>query len=135
MVGLLLLSGCDQFPSDDMALQVRGGSMILVLCEPLEGKEVTMQERLDGDWATFYKSFDEFSFSVGDEIVIGGDEGDSLDTTIDRLPSSKEGTDISILLGGRGADRLRGALTIPEGGVPSEGWLRPDGSQSESPCD
>jgi hypothetical protein len=127
----LLLSGCESFSSDDLGLQLRDGALVVGICQPLEAAGVLMEERGEGEWSTFFEHSNPIRMRPGDEIWVGVEDAT---VAIDRLPQLKPGDDISVLLGVSTKDQLQGFFVVPDDGMPTGEWLRPDGSQARELC-
>ena len=125
-VGVLGLASCESFPGDPMAISVRDGDLVVVVCEATRAEAILVQERRGSEWSTLWES--QSAFDVGPAIELRGFNFESHE------PAELEPGDeifVGLKLGGTDRDA---AFVLPERGLQEDQWLNEVGDVKDHPC-
>ena len=128
-VGLvMLLAGCDYFPSDHLAVQQRGESLRVAFCEGASLTEIHMEERITfpGEWQPFFDARVSIQLTPGTVLSTG--ELPLTDTRWHiRSPTLAPDGQLLVSYYDEAEETGKSAgFTIPHSGLPEVGWLQPD---------
>lgn len=132
------LAGCDPIDSPNAPFSMRGDgeSFEVYFCEPIDVKTILLERRESSSsnhYSTIWKAKGSASLVVGGLLTpVGAPEG--LDSTTWSAPSNKPGNELSLLVVDVESVGVSGWYVIPDQGLPTEEWLRADGTVNESPC-
>lgn len=130
----LALTGCEPFPADRVGFQLVGEDLVIVPCRSIEATTIIMEvDDESGALTRFYEVSGPVSVSKGDEFSTAPGASAPPGTSIRFTPELDPGSDIYVAFASAD-DSIISYLTLGEAGIPSDGWLQPDGTVSEWPC-
>lgn len=134
LVVAVSLSGCDYFPPERMGFQIVGGDLVVAVCESIDATSMVMElYTAEGEATRFYEVTGEVSIAKGDEFSTAADAATPPEASVRFTPELIPGSEIYVNV--RNArDDVISFITIGETGIPTDGWLQPDGTISEWPC-
>lgn len=131
------LSACEAQRLGPAAVRRDGSALVVAVCRPISVTGVLFEERLSGEWETFWKFDADITLATGDQLSTGSTP--PISGEIRRDPFLGEGGQITLLLSEESnpdhPDAITADFDFGPGGLSEAGWLHPDGSMSSEPCD
>jgi len=133
---LLSLSGCFalEAPDNDLvAIRRDGTELELALCRDLVVKRILVTEFANGQESSVIDWYDTSTMQAGD-VVNTRNLGSESGVGFDFQPSGW----IRVLYSNESKTAPQSAIgyfDIPDGGVPTQAWLRPGGGETDTPCE
>lgn len=136
VVPVVVLSGCDMemFQGPVSVKQLQGRLLVTVCAEGEVTSINALTRGVDTDraWVTFWVGHVDLSLARGDEFLGGAREGIAFGRFSE--PKISAGTEIDISFSGSDGAIASAVLKAPEEGLPTQKWLRSDGSIDSEPC-
>jgi hypothetical protein len=132
------LTGCDPIDSPNAPFSMRGNgeSFEVYLCESIDAKTILLERRessSSNQYSTLWKAKGSAALAAG-SLLTPVAAPDGLDSTTWAEPDSEPGNELSLLIVDVESVGVSGWYVIPDQGLPTEEWLRADGTINESPC-
>lgn len=136
IVGLSLLTGCDQIYPDEapLRLQEADKTLRLAVCVPAGVNYVLLEARGTDDpsWTKVWEASGEVQIVAG-SVLESSSAPPGMEATVWTELSGSVGDTIAVTLTGED-ETLLAEFVIPEDGLPDKQWLELDGELFDKPC-
>ena len=130
------LTGCDPISQVDapIALQGTGGAFVITVCATTTLESVLVQYRPagEGEWVSFWQA-------TGDLELVSGGRLESTTPASDWVvkswspPDLQPGESMTVTLE-TSESTISVLASVPDGGMPTTGWLKPNGEIADEAC-
>lgn len=138
---VLAVSGCDSnFFQDPIAVRADGTDLLVTVCTSIDAGKVLMEEvdpSRGGEWEAFWKVEQRVQLQKGTSATSADGFAGFGQAALITAPALRPGSELSIAFlpsSETSGNSTVALFTVPEAGIPSDGWLQAGGRITTAAC-